>query len=310
MINRRRAWQPKMGGPHKMAIGRGAIPFGHDDASRFLPWMLAFMVYLAALAVAGLFILADVTDKFDRGIENTLTIQIPVSESVLSDDRKVAAVLARLRRTLGIERADALGRSEVSDLLRPWLGATAASDQLPLPRVIDVTVDRSKGFRAQNVRDALEPIVPGIVIDDHGAWLGDFLRAVRGAEMMAIAVVFLICLITVIMVIFTTRTGLGLHRETIEIMHFVGARDSYVARQFALRFSLMGLKGALIGIALAVPSLLLLSVIAKNSGIGLIPDFDLTTVAWISIGATVPASSLIAMMTARATVIKSLTQMV
>jgi cell division protein FtsX len=83
-----------------------------------------------------------------------------------------------------------------------------------------------------------------------------------------------------------------------------------VARQFALRFSLMGLKGALIGIALAVPSLLLLSVIAKNSGIGLIPDFDLTTVAWISIGATVPASSLIAMMTARATVIKSLTQMV
>ena len=162
----------------------------------------------------------------------------------------------------------------------------------------------------ENVRRALEPIVPGIVIDDHGAWLGDFLRAIRGAEMIAIAVVFLICLITIIMVIFTTRTGLGLHRETIEIMHFVGARDSYVARQFALRFSLMGFKGALIGIAIAVPTLLLLSLIAKNSGIGLIPDFDLTAAAWIAIGATVPASSLIAMLTARATVIKSLTQMV
>jgi cell division transport system permease protein len=293
-----------------MAIGRSAIPFGSDDASRFLPWMLAFMVYLAALAVAGLFILADVTDKFDRGIENTLTIQIPVSDSTLSDDRKVAAVLARLRRTLGIERAEALSRSQVAGLLKPWLGATAASGQLPLPRVIDVTVDRGKGFRVETVRGALEPIVPGIVIDDHGAWLGDFLAAVRGAEMIAIAVVFLICLITVIMVIFTTRTGLGLHRETIEIMHFVGARDSYVARQFALRFSLMGFKGALIGLAIAVPTLLLLSVIAKNSGIGLIPDFELTTAAWVSIASTVPASSLIAMMTARATVIKSLTQMV
>ncbi len=293
-----------------MAVGRSAIPFGNDDASRFLPWMLAFMVYLAALAVAGLFILADVTDKFDRGIENTLTIQIPGSDSTLSDDRKVAAVLARLRRTLGIERAEALGRSQVADLLKPWLGATAASGQLPLPRVIDVTVDQGKGFRVENVRRALEPIVPGIVIDDHGAWLGDFLRAIRGAEMIAIAVVFLICLITIIMVIFTTRTGLGLHRETIEIMHFVGARDSYVARQFALRFSLMGFKGALIGIATAVPTLLLLSLIAKNSGIGLIPDFDLTAAAWIAIGATVPASSLIAMLTARATVIKSLTQMV
>ena len=112
------------------------------------------------------------------------------------------------------------------------------------------------------------------------------------------------------MVIFTTRTGLGLHRETIEIMHFVGARDSYVARQFALRFSLMGIKGALIGIAIAVPSLLLLSVIVENSGQGLVPRFNLGLAAWISIGALVPASSLIAMLTARATVLKSLTQMV
>jgi cell division transport system permease protein len=195
-------------------------------------------------------------------------------------------------------------------MLRPWLGESAGSDQLPLPRVIDVTVARKSGFRVDIIRDALEPIVPGIVVDDHGAWLGDFLRAIRGAELLAIAVVLLICVITIVMVIFTTRTGLGLHRETIEIMHFVGARDSYVARQFALRFSLMGIKGALIGIAIAVPSLLLLSVIAENSELGLVPSFNLGLAAWISIGALVPASSLIAMLTARATVIKSLTQMV
>jgi cell division transport system permease protein len=293
-----------------VAIGRSAIPFGSDDASRFLPWMLAFMVYLAALALAGLFILNDVTRQFDRGIENTLTIQIPVSDNDLNDDRKVAAVLSRLRRTLGVETADALDRSQVAAMLRPWLGESAGSDQLPLPRVIDVTVARKSGFRVDIIRDALEPIVPGIVVDDHGAWLGDFLRAIRGAELLAIAVVLLICVITIVMVIFTTRTGLGLHRETIEIMHFVGARDSYVARQFALRFSLMGIKGALIGIAIAVPSLLLLSVIAENSELGLVPSFNLGLAAWISIGALVPASSLIAMLTARATVIKSLTQMV
>ncbi|MFP6735885.1 MAG: FtsX-like permease family protein [Rhodospirillales bacterium] len=293
-----------------MAIGRSAIPFGSDDASRFLPWMLAFMVYLAALALAGLFILNDVTRQFDRGIENTLTIQIPVSDNDLNDDRKVAAVLSRLRRTLGVETADALDRAQVAAMLRPWLGESAGSDQLPLPRVIDVTVARKSGFRVDIIRDALEPIVPGIVVDDHGAWLGDFLRAIRGAELLAIAVVLLICVITIVMVIFTTRTGLGLHRETIEIMHFVGARDSYVARQFALRFSLMGIKGALIGIAIAVPSLLLLSVIAENSELGLVPSFNLGLAAWISIGALVPASSLIAMLTARATVIKSLTQMV
>lgn len=272
--------------------------------------MLAFMVYLAALALAGLFILNDVTRQFDRGIENTLTIQIPVSDNDLNDDRKVAAVLSRLRRTLGVETADALDRAQVAAMLRPWLGESAGSDQLPLPRVIDVTVARKSGFRVDIIRDALEPIVPGIVVDDHGAWLGDFLRAIRGAELLAIAVVLLICVITIVMVIFTTRTGLGLHRETIEIMHFVGARDSYVARQFALRFSLMGIKGALIGIAIAVPSLLLLSVIAENSELGLVPSFNLGLAAWISIGALVPASSLIAMLTARATVIKSLTQMV
>ncbi|MAF50252.1 MAG: cell division protein [Rhodospirillales bacterium] len=293
-----------------MAIGRSDIQFGGDDASRFLPWMLAFMVYLAALAVAGLFILDDVTRKIDRGIENTLTIQIPASDDILTDDRKVAAVLSRLRRMRGVERADALDAEQVAALLRPWLGETAGSDQLPMPRVIDVNVDRGDGFQAEFVRDALEPIVPEIIIDDHGAWLQDFLRAVRATELIAVAVVLLICVITVITVIFTTRTGLGLHRETIEIMHFVGARDSYVARQFAIRFSLMGIKGALIGIAIAVPTLLLLSVIAENSGIGLIPRFHLSVYGWSGIGALVPASAVIAMITARATVMKSLTQMV
>ena len=292
-----------------MAIGRSAIHFGGDDASRYLPWMLAFMVYLAALAIGGLFILDDITDKINRGMENTLTIQIPVSDSRLADDRNVAAVLNQLRRTLGVERADALDRSQVANLLRPWLGKSANHGDLPLPRVIDVIVSRKTGFRVANVRQALAPIVPSIVIDDHGAWLGEFLRAVRSAELVALAVVHLICLITVVMVIFTTRTGLGLHRETIEIMHFVGARDSYVASQLAWRFSLMGLKGALIGLAIAVPTLLLLSAIAKDSGLGLIPQIELGTVAWVSIGATVPVSSLIAMIAARATVLKSLTQM-
>ncbi|NQV57339.1 MAG: cell division protein [Rhodospirillales bacterium] len=293
-----------------MARHRSEIPFRADDTSRYLPWLLAFMVYFAALAVSGLFILNDVARKIDRGVENTLTIQIPISDDQLTDDRKVGEALGLLRRMNGVERAEALDREKIAELLRPWLGENAGETQLPLPRVIDVTISRRDGFHIDNVRKALGSVLPGISIDDHGVWLKGFLRAVRATKLVAITVVLLICLITIITVIFTTRAGLGLHRETIEIMHFVGARDTYVARQFAIRFSLMGIKGALIGIAIAVPTLLLISFIAGDTGIGLVPKVELSTAGWTGIGLLVPGSAIIALTTARITVMKSLARMV
>jgi len=50
---------------------------------------------------------------------------------------------------------------------------------------------------------------------------------------------------------FATRGAMAGNREIIEVLHFVGAADSYISRQFQTHFLRLGLKGGLLGGAFA-----------------------------------------------------------
>src|SRR3546814_9271729 len=96
-------------------------------------------------------------------------------------------------------------------------------------------------------RSRLETLAPGVLVDDHQRWLARLLDFAHAVELMALVVVLLVVLAASIMVAFVTRMGLAAHQRSIELLHMIGAQDSYVARQFqnhALRF---GLRGGLIG---------------------------------------------------------------
>ncbi len=55
----------------------------------------------------------------------------------------------------------------------------------------------------------------------------------------------------VLTVIFATRGALASNRHIIEVLHFVGAESSFVAREFQKHFLIISLKGALAGAVLA-----------------------------------------------------------
>jgi cell division transport system permease protein len=291
-------------------LHRTELPIAADDTTRFLPWLMAFMVFLAALAVAGLFILADAAHGLDRGIENTVTIQIPASDNAAADRERIAGALALLKRTPGVVAAEQMPREGVVKLLEPWLGAAARSTDIPLPWVLDITLQRPGGPDSPALTALLQPYIPGLLVDDHGEWLEALLGALHSSAWIALIVVVLIGVAAAATVVFATRAAMGLHRETIEVMHFVGARDNYIARQFALRATLLGVEGAAIGIALAVPALLGLTLLIGRLGFGLLPEIHLGGAAWTAIAALVPATAVIAMTTARSTVLKSLSRMV
>ena len=286
------------------------LPIAEDDTTRFLPWLMAFMVFLAALSIAGFFVLADAARSIDRGIENTITIQIPAGENVQADEERIAGALAMVLQMSGVVSAEALARERVVQLLEPWLGAAARSTEIPLPWIVDVRVAAANAPKAETISALLQPYIPGVMVDDHGVWLRALLRAVHSVEWIAVIIVVLIAAATAATVVFTTRAGMGLHRDTIEVMHFVGAYDTYIARQFALRATALGLKGSLIGVALAGPALLLLSVLLGSSGFGLLPEVHLGVGVWFAIASLVPIAAGVAMLTARTTVLKSLGRMV
>src|SRR5688572_19794419 len=97
------------------------LPLDADPATRFLPWLIAIMVYLAALALAVMLVLWSGVERWTGGLAGALTVQV-VPRAGGDDDRRVAAAVAVLRETPGITAAEPLPRDKAAALVEPWLG--------------------------------------------------------------------------------------------------------------------------------------------------------------------------------------------
>lgn len=288
------------------------LPFSNDASSRFLPWLIAFMVYLAALALAATMVLSGASKTWRRGLEGTLTVQV-LPQSGDRDDvaltARVDAAVRLLRGTPGVASAEAVSAQQAAALLEPWLGKGGLTAELPLPRLIDVRLAPGAAIDPAALGARLAARVPGTELDDHTLWI-DRLIALSGAiEFIAIAVMALIGVAAVATLVFATRTGLVIHSDVIELLHMIGARDGYVAGQFQTHALWLGLKGGLIGLALAVGTLLVLGTLVGRVEAALMPALTLMPVQWAAIAGIAALAALISMATARITVMRSLARM-
>jgi len=285
------------------------IPFDRDGSGRFLPWLIALMVYLAALATSGALALDSALASWDRGLSGTLTIELPPDAAGSAD-----AVAKLLTVTPGVLAARPLSHAAMAKLLEPWLGPALPADALALPLLFDVSIDAARGVNLGSLRAALAAAAPDAVLDDHRLWLDRLANLIRSAEATAIAIVALIGSAAVLTVIFTTRTGLSVHRDVIELLHLMGARDAYIAAQFQYQALRLGLGGGLIGLALAVATLLGLghaadaAAILGESALPL-PALRLEPIHWAALLLLPAAAAILAMLTARLTVLGALQRM-
>ncbi len=295
-----------------MFARRTDLPLDRDSLSLFLPWLIAFMVYLASLALAGILVFGAMAERWNAGVSDTLTVQIAPAgdgESTAAVDRREKAALDLLSKTDGVALAEPVEEERIMALLEPWLGPLGSVDDLPLPRLIDVAVGPGSDIDVKELAKRLEAVSPGATVDDNGLWLDRLVRLLRTVEALASLVLLLIGSVTVGTVVFTTRTGLSIHQDAIEVLHLIGAQDAYIARQFAARALSLGLKGGLIGLALAVPTLLGIGWLAERMRSNLLPDEGLGGTQWLILALLPPAVAGIAMVTARLTVLRNLRRM-
>lgn len=303
-----------------MFTRRTDLHLERDSLGQFLPWLIAFMVYLSILALAGMLVLDDIARRWDKGISGTLTVQVAPSQSseVTSgatqkdgkdDNSRFQAILDLLNTTPGVAWAKNFNKDKVLELLEPWLGKGAIMADLPLPKLIDVELEKGAAIDIAALEIRLRAIAPSAVVDDHSVWLGHLVNLIQTVWVLALAVLVFIALATTGTVIFATRTGLAIHHEAIEVLHLIGAQDSYIARQFASRALMLGLRGGVMGLILAAPTLWGIGSIARSLHSGYFPEFSLGLVHWGILGSTPILVALIAMISARLTVMKTLTRM-
>ena len=150
---------------------------------------------------------------------------------------------------------------------------------------------------------------PLTTIDDHGLWLDPLISLAAAIEIIALAVTVLIAMSAIAAVVFTTRTGLAIHHDVIELLHLMGARDDYVARQFQVHHFWLGLKGGIAGIALTVVTLIVLGTLTERIEATLLPRLTLSVLQWVVLLMMAGGAALISMITARITVMRALRRM-
>ena len=292
-----------------MSLRQTNLTLAKDDTNRFLPWLIAFMSLLAILSVAGFLLLKQVSDLFEYNSNDTMTIQVPSGNSEKRTNKKITQIINILKETGGVIEVSLVPKVEVIQLLKPWLGSISGSQTLPLPQIIDIQIDRGSGITPEKISNVLTIIVPDITVDDHSIWLIGLVKTLQSAELTALFILLLIIFVIIGTVIFTTRTGMGIHKQTIEVLHFVGAHDDFIARQFAIRGLVVGLQGGLIGFFFAIPILYLFDHLLQNLEEGFLPKAEVNIFVWLSVALVVPMISSITMLTARGTVLKSLKKM-
>lgn len=286
-----------------------ALPMPKDASSRFLPWIVALMVFLAALSLAAVMLLDSSLRRWQADLTGTLTVQVPASAEPEASDQAIERMVDMLTITPGIASAEPLSQERLATLVAPWLGDDAQIAELPMPRLIDIRLKPGALVDLPALGAKLSEISPGTTVDDHQIWLERLVRYARALEATAIAVLGLVATVWVITVLFVTLTRMSIHRAVIALLHLMGATDGYIAGQFqrhALRF---GFGGGLIGVLMAAGALLALDRAAVDLATPILPVPRLTPYQWAALAALPVVTAVVAMLTARLTVLIQLKRM-
>lgn len=189
-------------------IGRPKVRFLPDgkEGSGLLPWVIAVMMYLCALALGAGFGLDHAVEGWTLDLTDKVTVQI-VQEDDTDRDRQVDLAVEALVATPGVVAAEPLPEDEIASLLEPWLGVGNVGNDLPIPAMIDVTLDAALAVDLSALEAQLRQVAPDARLDDHQQWIGDLLLVANSVEITAGLIVALIIFSTVAIVIFGTSGG-------------------------------------------------------------------------------------------------------
>lgn len=238
--------------------GNSIVP-SETIASNALLFVIAIMSFLACLTLGAVSMVKSSADQWQSDISREVTIQIKPADGQEMENAIRAASKIALEFP-GVAKVTALNDEATARLLEPWLGSGLKLEELPVPRLLTVSIDEESEPDFAGMRERLEAEVPGASLDDHRAWVNRLTTMAITMVLIGTCVFALMMAATVTTVIFATRGAMAGNRDVVEVLHFVGADGTFVSREFQRHFLLLGFKGAVIGTLAAMLLFILLSV--------------------------------------------------
>jgi len=261
----------------RFSVPKFDFPFSGQDSYAAMPWIIGFMVFLTILFSSMSYNINQMISYWQSDFGHYVTLHTPAetSEAITRRNQMVES----LTKLQGVKQVRLMEREAINGLLAPWLGDSQLLDVLPIPAMVEVEIDREV-IGGRELAGWVEERYPGVQVDDHALWLEDFNRVVRSASWLGVMLVIVITLVTTLIVIMATRTEIGLHHGTLELLRSLGAEDKYIAMQFMVKSLWLGAQGVLAGALGGLVTLAVMEEIAATIEAPFMPLLDFSIVHW------------------------------
>ncbi len=224
--------------------GAAIVPAG-SISGRALVVIIGIMTFLACLTIAGVDLVRSSAAEWQSAVQREATVQV-LPRDGRDIEKDVQDTLGVLSRFADRFEATPFTREESARLLEPWIGNGKAMLDLPIPRLI-LLRQKTGSADTADLDAALKAAVPVAVLDDHRVWFQRLRTMSRTVVSLGLSVVLLMAMTAALSAVFATRAAMATNAQVVEVLHFVGARDAFIAREFARHFLWLGLKGGVIG---------------------------------------------------------------
>jgi cell division transport system permease protein len=301
--------------PHPGRDARGETSIVPKDsiAANALAAVVAIMTFLAAVTSGGVAMVIGSANEWQSEVAREMTIQVRPTPG-RDIEAEVGRAQALARAAPGVVEARAYTRQESDRLLEPWLGSGLSLDDLPVPRMIAVKVARGAAVDTAALRQSLARDVVGASLDDHRGGINRMGRMAKAAIAGGMGIFGLVLAATILSVAFATRGAMASNWPIVEVLHFVGAKEAYIASQFQRHFLGLGLKGGVLGGAAAILGFLLVRSVSdlfvgtagEAEAAALFGGFSLGFMGYVVVAAEVMLIAAITALTSRQVVIHTL----
>jgi len=274
----------------KIALRNSPIVPPRSVTGRSLIVVITIMAFLASLTTGVVYMINQSASAWLQDVASEVTVQVQPAGDATKTEEKLTRIGDFLSKQIGIADVRVLSKRETSALVEPWLGKVEGLDALPLPRLIAVQLDRDDPPDLPTLSVALEREFEGAMLDDHSRWQAQIRSVTSTLAIAGLGVIALVAMATVAIIVSATRSAMASNRDIVEVLHFVGARDRFIAQQFEKHFQTLGVLAGSAGAGLAALVFLVFPLLPSLFGASPATDAELRrligagTLDWLGYG--------------------------
>ncbi len=274
-----------------------------------IPWVIAIMIALVVVAAAGGLALSNLANNARADLSGAVTVQIVEADADLRAQKAADAATLLIAQD-NVSTVRVVPEDELGEMLEPWLGDGAGSQDIPIPALIDVQLSSaSRPEQIAQLQATLDAAVQGARVDAQSDWLQPVYSALSALQYLALALIGLLAFACAAAVWLASRSAFANHRDTVEIIHLLGGTDAQVTRIFQRSVVRDAAFGGFVGLVLGALAVWLLGRQFAALDSGMVAGGGLDWSDWAIIAAIPLAGIALALLTGRITILMALRRM-